>query len=181
MELRVFLHSASAWLERVFASWQVGCYLNYGVMSRWHSFKGWSHLQAPASACAVSGGQKPNQVRGEKQGNKSHCSAISCGTSGLSSLCFSLAGASFCIMASRLLLELWSDVPLAFFLRLESLASTCKCLCRVWWPKAQSSPGRKTRQQVTLLSNLMWNFGSFFTLLQLGWSEFLHHGKSAVT
>ena len=38
----------------------------------------------------------------QKQGNKSHCSAISCGTSGLSSLCFSLAGASFCIMAAPL-------------------------------------------------------------------------------
>ena len=83
------------------------------------------------------------------------CSAISCGTSVLSSIHISLAGAILCI----------------------------KALCLSSSQLFQGTYDAKTLQIVTItdnmLSNLMWNFGSFFNTHQLGWSEFYASKHSA--
>ena len=106
---------------------------------------------------------KPNLVQS--------CSAISCGTSIVSSTHLSLAGANLLYHSTT------ESLP-----RCQISTPTRKCdstgmlMLGIWERNRKEAGVRRSKQAKfgpVLLSNLMWNFDCFFNTSQLGWSEFV--------
>ena len=169
VELRLFLQHISAWLERI-------CCI-IALLSHYPDVK----FQHPPTSATAQGcwcleyGKGIERRQVWEEANKPNlvqsCSAISCGTSIVSSTHLSLAGANLLHHSTT------ESLP-----RCQISTPTHKCdstgmLMRGIWERNRKEAGVRRSKQAkfgpVLLSNLMWNFDCFFNTSQLGWSEFV--------
>ena len=169
VELRLFLQHISAWLERI-------CCI-IALLSHYPDVK----FQHPSASVTAQGrwcleyGKGIERRHVWEEANKPNlvqsCSAISCGTSIVSSTHLSLAGANLLHHSTtESLPRCQISTPI------RKCDSTGTLMLGIWERNRKEACVRRSKQAKfgpVLLSNLMWNFDCFFNTSQLGWSEFV--------